>query len=128
MWFKYLVWVIVKVEIFQEASGEFTEQCVVGLVDGSQAPVGVVVGAGACTEWTHWTKQRKFTWSMPMLTDIKQLYSPTLIQKMSVWHNGPIPTKLCCNLEVGCQPKLKKGTTEVSGRRTSVKKGEVNKC
>lgn len=26
-----------------------------GLVDGSQAPVGVVVGAGACTESTHCT-------------------------------------------------------------------------
>lgn len=26
------------------------------LVDGSQAPVGVVVGARARTEWTHWTR------------------------------------------------------------------------
>lgn len=48
-----LVGVIVKVKVLQEAGGELTEQCVVSLVDGSQAPVGVVVGAGACTEPTQ---------------------------------------------------------------------------
>lgn len=52
----YLVRVAVEVKILQEAGGEFTEQRVVRLVDGSQAPVGVVVGARARTEWTHWTR------------------------------------------------------------------------
>lgn len=49
----YLVRVAVEVKILQEAGGELAEQCVVRLVDGSQAPVGVVVGARACAERTH---------------------------------------------------------------------------
>lgn len=53
--FTHLVRVTVEVKVLQKASRELAEQCVVGLVDGSQAPVGVVVGAGACTESTHWT-------------------------------------------------------------------------
>lgn len=53
--FTHLVWVAVEVKVLQEASGKLAEQCVVGLIDGSQAPVGVVVGAGARTESTHWT-------------------------------------------------------------------------
>lgn len=51
--FTNLVRVTVKVKVLQEASGEFAEERVVGLVDSSQAPVGVVVGAGASTESTH---------------------------------------------------------------------------
>lgn len=53
--FTHLVRVTVEVKVLQETSGELAEQRVVGLVDGSQAPVGVVVGAGACTESTHYT-------------------------------------------------------------------------
>lgn len=49
----YLVRVSVDVKILQEASGKFTEQEVVRVIDGPEAPVGVVVGTGACTEWTH---------------------------------------------------------------------------
>lgn len=52
----YLVRVAVEVKILQEAGGEFTEERVVRVVDGSQAPVGVVVGAGARAEWTHCTR------------------------------------------------------------------------
>lgn len=51
----YLVRVAVEVKILQEAGGELAEQRVVRLVDGPQAPVGVVVGARARAEWTHWT-------------------------------------------------------------------------
>lgn len=51
--FTHLVGVTVEVKVLQEASGKLTEQRVVSLVDGSQAPVGVVVGAGARTESTH---------------------------------------------------------------------------
>ncbi len=51
--FAHLVGVTVEVKVLQEASGELAEQRVVGLVDGSQAPVGVVVGAGAGAESTH---------------------------------------------------------------------------
>ena len=50
---KYLVRVSVEVEILQETGGKFTKQEVVRVIDGPQAPVGVVVGTGACTEWTH---------------------------------------------------------------------------
>lgn len=50
---KYLVWVSVDVKIFQETGSEFTKQEVVCVVDGPEAPIGVVVGTGACTEWTH---------------------------------------------------------------------------
>lgn len=53
--FIHLVGVTVEIKVFQEASGELAEQRVVGLINGSQAPVGVVVGAGARTESTHWT-------------------------------------------------------------------------
>lgn len=49
----HLVGVIVEVKVLQESSGKLTEECVVGFVDGSQAPIGVVVGTGACTESTH---------------------------------------------------------------------------
>lgn len=52
----YLVRVAVQVEVLQEAGGEFAEERVVRLVDGSQAPVGVVVGAGARAERTHWMR------------------------------------------------------------------------
>ena len=50
---KYLVWVSIEVKVFQEASGKFTEQEVVCVIDGPEAPVCVVVGTGARTEWTH---------------------------------------------------------------------------
>lgn len=50
---KYLVWVSVDVKILQETGSKFTEQEVVRVIDGPEAPVGVVVGTGACTEWTH---------------------------------------------------------------------------
>lgn len=53
----YLVGVAVQVKVLQETSREFTEQCVVGLVDGPQAPVGVVVGAGTCAEPAHCGEQ-----------------------------------------------------------------------
>lgn len=49
----HLVGVAVQVKILQETSGELAEQRVVGLVDCPQAPVGVVVGAGARAEPTH---------------------------------------------------------------------------
>lgn len=51
----HLVGVAVEVKVLQEAGGELAEQRVVRLVDGSQAPVGVVVGAGARAESTHCT-------------------------------------------------------------------------
>lgn len=35
-----------------------------GLIDGPQAPVRVVVGAGAGTEWPHW-ERRKHVLSVP---------------------------------------------------------------
>lgn len=59
----HLVRVAVEVKVLQEAGGELAEQRVVRLIDGSQAPVGVVVGARARAEWTHWT--RHGTWSVP---------------------------------------------------------------
>lgn len=49
----HLVGVAVEIEVLQEAGEEFAEERVVGLVDGPQAPVGVVVGAGARAERTH---------------------------------------------------------------------------
>lgn len=55
--FPYLVRVTVEVKVLQKAGWKLTEQCVVGLIDGSQAPVGVVVGAGACAESTHWREK-----------------------------------------------------------------------
>lgn len=45
-----LVGVCTEVKVFYEASREFTEEEVVGLIDGPQAPVCVIVGAGAGTE------------------------------------------------------------------------------
>lgn len=51
----YLVGVAVEVKILQEAGGELAEERVVRLIDGPQAPVGVVVGAGARAERAHWT-------------------------------------------------------------------------
>lgn len=30
------------------------------VIDGPEAPVGVVIGAGACTEWAHYREERKF--------------------------------------------------------------------
>lgn len=53
-WNKYLVRVSVEVKILQEARSKFTEQEIVCVIDGPEAPVCVVVGTGACTEWTHW--------------------------------------------------------------------------
>lgn len=50
---QYLVGVSVEVKVFQEASGKFTEQEIVSVVDSPEAPVCVVIGTGACTEWTH---------------------------------------------------------------------------
>lgn len=49
----YLVRVSVEVKILQETSSKFTEQEVVCVIDGPEAPVCVVVGTGACTEWAH---------------------------------------------------------------------------
>lgn len=49
-----LVWVRAQVEVLQETGGELTEQEVVCVVDGPQAPVRVVVGAGAGAERAHW--------------------------------------------------------------------------
>ena len=60
----YLVRVNVEVKVFQESSGKLTEQEVVGLVDGSETPVGVVVGTGASTERPHWTHTHTHTRSM----------------------------------------------------------------
>lgn len=60
----YLVRVAVEVKILQEAGGELAEQRVVRLIDGPQAPVGVVVGARARAERTHWTGDGM--WSRPM--------------------------------------------------------------
>jgi len=51
--FTHLVGVTVEIKVFQEAGGKLAEERVVGLVDGSQTPVSVVVGAGTCTESTH---------------------------------------------------------------------------
>ena len=48
-----LVGICVEVKVLQEASRKLTEQEVVSFVDGPHAPVGVVVGTGAGTEWTH---------------------------------------------------------------------------
>lgn len=48
-----LVRVSVEVKILQEARSKFTEQEIVCVIDGPEAPVCVVVGTGACTEWTH---------------------------------------------------------------------------
>lgn len=52
--FTHLVGVTVEVKVLQEAGGEFAEERVVGLIDCSQAPVRVVVGAGARTECPHY--------------------------------------------------------------------------
>lgn len=49
----YLVRVCTEVKVFYEARREFTEEEVVGLIDGPQAPVCVIVGAGAGTEGPH---------------------------------------------------------------------------
>lgn len=49
----YLIWIGAEVKVLQEAGGKLTEQEVVGLVDGPQTPVSVVVGAGAGAERTH---------------------------------------------------------------------------
>lgn len=56
----HLVGVTVEVKVLQEACGKLTKQCVVRLVDGPQAPVSVVVGAGARTESSHWIKTYTF--------------------------------------------------------------------
>lgn len=53
---RYLVRVGAQVEILQETSSKFTEQEVVCVIDGPQAPVGVVVGTGARAERTHWAR------------------------------------------------------------------------
>lgn len=50
---EYLVWVSIEVKILQEAGGKLTEQEVVCVIDGPQAPVCVVIGTSAGTEWTH---------------------------------------------------------------------------
>lgn len=49
----YLVRVSVEVKILQETGGKFTEQEVVRVIDGPQAPVRVVIGACAGAEWAH---------------------------------------------------------------------------
>lgn len=49
----YLVGVCTEVKVFYEARCKFTEEEVVGLIDGPQAPVRVVVGTGAGTEGPH---------------------------------------------------------------------------
>lgn len=49
----YLVRVCTEVKVFYEAGCKFTEEEVVGLIDGPQAPVCVVVGAGAGTKGPH---------------------------------------------------------------------------
>lgn len=49
----HLVGVVIEVKVLQEASRKLAEERVVGFIDGSQAPIGVVVRAGACTESTH---------------------------------------------------------------------------
>lgn len=55
----YLVRIGAQVEVLQEAGGELAEQEVVGLVDGPQTPVGVVVGAGAGAERTHCNRKAR---------------------------------------------------------------------
>lgn len=49
----YLVRVCVEIKVLQEAGRKFTEEEVVGLVDGPHAPVCVIVGAGAGAEGAH---------------------------------------------------------------------------
>lgn len=53
-----LVGVRTEVKVFYEASCEFTEEEVVGLVDGPQAPVRVIVGAGAGAEGSQRPERR----------------------------------------------------------------------
>lgn len=48
-----LVWICVKVKVFQEACSKLAEQEVVRLIDGPHAPVCVVVGTGAGAERSH---------------------------------------------------------------------------
>lgn len=55
----YLIWIGVKVEVFQEPGGKLTEQEVVGLIDCPQTPVRVVIGTGAGTERTHYSTHKK---------------------------------------------------------------------
>lgn len=49
----YLVGVCVEIEVLQEAGRKFTEEEIVGFVDGPHAPVRVVVGASAGAERPH---------------------------------------------------------------------------
>lgn len=48
-----LVWICVKVKVFQEACSKLAEQEVVCLIDSPHAPVCVVVGTGAGAERSH---------------------------------------------------------------------------
>lgn len=57
----YLIWICVKVEVFQEPGGKLTEQEVVGLIDCPQTPVCVVIGTGAGAERTHYNTHTKKT-------------------------------------------------------------------
>lgn len=54
---KYLVGVGTEVKVFHETGGKFTEQEIVCVIDGPQAPVCVVVGTGARTERTHYRER-----------------------------------------------------------------------
>ena len=48
------MWVSEKVVVAHEGCDELAVDKVMGLVDGTQAPVGVVVGVGAETERAIW--------------------------------------------------------------------------
>lgn len=48
-----LIWICIKVKVFQEACCKLAEQEVMRLIDGPHAPVCVVVGTGAGAEWAH---------------------------------------------------------------------------
>lgn len=49
----YLIGIGVHIKILQEARGKLTKQKIVGVIDSSQTPVSVVVGACASTERAH---------------------------------------------------------------------------
>lgn len=57
----YLVRVCAEVKKLQKASGKLAEEKVVGLINGPQTPVCVVVGAGAGAERTHCHTQTPFS-------------------------------------------------------------------
>lgn len=55
----YLIGISVHIKIFQEASCKLTKQKIVGVINCSQTPVSVVVGACASTERAHCNYKKK---------------------------------------------------------------------